>query len=319
MQVCHSQAWDSKIVTSAWWVYPHQVTKTAPTGEYLTVGSFMIRGKKNYLPPHPLIMGFGMLFRLDESSLGSHLNERRVRGEEEGTNDADESEPFKEISDSGSDSEKEVLDGKAISEPSSTMDLSTETFLSVASSNGLNVSDTAMNTDDCCEKSSSINYSSSEKVSAASGQTSVASNTNLEDLLDKALELGSGTSSVKYGLQASQEAAVEEHEHNVAKAVQREKPYVSKAERRKLKKSGVTAHVEEGNNTEDNESVGQNDLTKNSKPSSGKISRGQKGKLKKMKEKYADQDEEERSIRMALLAVSSQWSMNPVITNCFCQ
>ncbi|KAM2018752.1 hypothetical protein ACFX1T_021646 [Malus domestica] len=38
------------------------------------------------------------------------------------------------------------------------------------------------------------------------------------------------------------------------------------------------------------------------KPSSGKASRGQKDKLKKMKEKYADQDEEERRICMALLA-----------------
>jgi len=34
-----------------------------------------------------------------------------------------------------------------------------------------------------------------------------------------------------------------------------------------------------------------------------KVSRGQKGKLKKIKEKYAEQDEEEREIRMALLAV----------------
>lgn len=32
-------------------VKPIQVSKTAPTGEYLTTGSFMIRGKKNYLPP----------------------------------------------------------------------------------------------------------------------------------------------------------------------------------------------------------------------------------------------------------------------------
>lgn len=28
-----------------------QVSKTAPTGEYLVTGSFMIRGRKNYLPP----------------------------------------------------------------------------------------------------------------------------------------------------------------------------------------------------------------------------------------------------------------------------
>jgi predicted ribosome quality control (RQC) complex YloA/Tae2 family protein len=41
--VCFSAAWDSKVITSAYWVHPDQVSKTAPSGEYLTVGSFMIR------------------------------------------------------------------------------------------------------------------------------------------------------------------------------------------------------------------------------------------------------------------------------------
>ncbi|KAG2487711.1 hypothetical protein HYH03_013710 [Edaphochlamys debaryana] len=77
--VCRSRAWDSKIVTSAWWVHHHQVSKTAPTGEYLVTGSFMIRGKKNFLPPQPLVMGFGFLFRLDDSSIPAHLGERAVR------------------------------------------------------------------------------------------------------------------------------------------------------------------------------------------------------------------------------------------------
>ena len=48
--------------------FPVQVSKTAPTGEYLTTGSFMIRGKKNFLPPSPLVMGFAFTFRLEESS-----------------------------------------------------------------------------------------------------------------------------------------------------------------------------------------------------------------------------------------------------------
>ncbi|GFR49968.1 hypothetical protein Agub_g12107, partial [Astrephomene gubernaculifera] len=78
--VCRSRAWDSKIVTSAWWVHQHQVSKTAPTGEFLTTGSFMIRGKKNFLPPQPLVMGFGFLFKLDDSSIPAHLGERAVRG-----------------------------------------------------------------------------------------------------------------------------------------------------------------------------------------------------------------------------------------------
>lgn len=41
-----------------------QVSKTAPGGEYLPTGSFMIRGRKNFLPPHPLIMGLTFLFKL---------------------------------------------------------------------------------------------------------------------------------------------------------------------------------------------------------------------------------------------------------------
>eukprot|EP00891_Asterochloris_glomerata_P005087 jgi/Astpho2/5087/fgenesh1_pg.00072_%23_10_t len=77
--VCRSAAWDAKVVTSAWWVYDHQVSKTAPTGEYLTVGSFMVRGKKNFLPPNRLEMGLTFLFKLEESCLAGHLGERAPR------------------------------------------------------------------------------------------------------------------------------------------------------------------------------------------------------------------------------------------------
>jgi len=76
--ICRSSAWPSRMVTSAWWVEAHQVSKTAPTGEYLTVGSFMIRGKKNFLPPVQLEMGMAVLFRLgDDASISRHQNERR--------------------------------------------------------------------------------------------------------------------------------------------------------------------------------------------------------------------------------------------------
>eukprot|EP00160_Parvularia_atlantis_P014103 Unigene330_Nuclearia_a/m.1124 Unigene330_Nuclearia_a/g.1124 ORF Unigene330_Nuclearia_a/g.1124 Unigene330_Nuclearia_a/m.1124 type:complete len:726 (-) Unigene330_Nuclearia_a:1010-3187(-) len=81
MAVCQSSAWDSKVVLGAYWVEHHQVSKTAPTGEYLTTGSFMIRGKKNFLPPVQLVLGFGLLFKVDEASVANHLNERRPRGE----------------------------------------------------------------------------------------------------------------------------------------------------------------------------------------------------------------------------------------------
>lgn len=75
----HSIAWDSKIIASAWWVHHDQVSKSAPTGEYLTTGAFMIRGKKNYLTQSQLIMGLGIMFRLEESSIERHKDERRVK------------------------------------------------------------------------------------------------------------------------------------------------------------------------------------------------------------------------------------------------
>ncbi|XP_047013492.1 ribosome quality control complex subunit NEMF isoform X4 [Ictalurus punctatus] len=87
MSVCYSAAWDAKVITSAWWVHHNQVSKTAPTGEYLTTGSFMIRGKKNFLPPSYLIMGFGFLFKVDEQCVFRHRGERKVKTLEEEVED----------------------------------------------------------------------------------------------------------------------------------------------------------------------------------------------------------------------------------------
>lgn len=314
--VCHSQAWDSKIVTSAWWVYPHQVSKTAPTGEYLTVGSFMIRGKKNFLPPHPLIMGFGILFRLDESSLGSHLNERRVRGEEEGIHDNEQNEPFKEISDSGSDSENGLLGEKAISvDLSDLRDMSFERPLrddisSVASPSDLNGSEAIMTH----ESSDRVSHTDNGIQCDSLGEASAAVTPNFEDLIDRALELGSATASTKhYGLHASQEEITEE-QYEMTKST-REKPYISKAERRKIKKGqkdgAVNLPAEHERGKEETQTESQHEINvKNSKPGQGKTTRGQKGKLKKIKEKYADQDEEERTIRMSLLAAAGKPKKN---------
>eukprot|EP00754_Rhynchopus_humris_P038642 Rhum_TRINITY_DN21258_c0_g1::Rhum_TRINITY_DN21258_c0_g1_i1::g.173593::m.173593 len=81
MAVCRSNAWTGGIVISAWWVYHNQVSKTAMTGEYLPAGSFMIRGKKNFLPPTKLQMGAGILFRVHEENVAAHKGERRVEDE----------------------------------------------------------------------------------------------------------------------------------------------------------------------------------------------------------------------------------------------
>ncbi|OII78153.1 hypothetical protein cand_035800 [Cryptosporidium andersoni] len=70
MSICYSRSWANKTVISAWWVYPDQVSKTAPSGEYLTTGSFVIRGKKNFLPPLKLEMGIALVFIKNKKQAG---------------------------------------------------------------------------------------------------------------------------------------------------------------------------------------------------------------------------------------------------------
>ncbi|KAE9365116.1 hypothetical protein N431DRAFT_387099 [Stipitochalara longipes BDJ] len=76
LAVACSSAWDSKAGMSAWWVNADQVSKSAPTGEFLPTGSFMVRGKKNFLPPAVLLLGFGVVFQISEESKARHVKHR---------------------------------------------------------------------------------------------------------------------------------------------------------------------------------------------------------------------------------------------------
>lgn len=64
MALCMSKCWEANIVSPVWYVYGEQVSKTAPSGEYLTKGSFMIKGKKNYVECHKIEYGLGLLFKV---------------------------------------------------------------------------------------------------------------------------------------------------------------------------------------------------------------------------------------------------------------
>ena len=85
--LCLSKAWESKTVTSAWYVFADQVSKSAPTGEYLTTGSFIIRGRKNFLPHSKLEMTFALLFQSASGTPGAL--ERPVKSDSVTSNDAD--------------------------------------------------------------------------------------------------------------------------------------------------------------------------------------------------------------------------------------
>ncbi|MFQ5838117.1 MAG: ribosome rescue protein RqcH [Thermoplasmata archaeon] len=58
--VVFSKAWKLGLGSgSAYWVTPEQVSKTAESGEYLRTGSFVIRGKRNYVHNLALALGVG--------------------------------------------------------------------------------------------------------------------------------------------------------------------------------------------------------------------------------------------------------------------
>ena len=59
--VAHSRAWNAGLASgSAYWVFPEQVSKTPESGEYVSPGSWIVRGKRNYLFDLPLSLDLSM-------------------------------------------------------------------------------------------------------------------------------------------------------------------------------------------------------------------------------------------------------------------
>jgi len=60
--VIYSRAWNAGIGwSSAYWVMPEQVSRTAPAGEFVPKGAFMIRGKRNHYHKLPLRVAIGLI------------------------------------------------------------------------------------------------------------------------------------------------------------------------------------------------------------------------------------------------------------------
>jgi predicted ribosome quality control (RQC) complex YloA/Tae2 family protein len=58
---CHSRAWREQFGSiDVYWVKPNQVTKAAPTGQFLSKGAFMVYGHRNYIRNVPLRLGIGL-------------------------------------------------------------------------------------------------------------------------------------------------------------------------------------------------------------------------------------------------------------------
>ncbi|KAF5198141.1 zinc knuckle (CCHC-type) family protein [Thalictrum thalictroides] len=192
-----------------------------------------------------------MLFRLDVSSLGSHLNERQIRGEEE-------SYEIEEKSDAESRDDVSV---------EGLVDMNTEStqHLDSISSDG------------------ELNINGISNLKSASDSLISSNHT--------ALGIGSSTASNKYlASDPSHDNTLKDHSQEAKRTSMREKPYLSKAERRKLKKcqkdiadDASIEHVREDCKENSRSGMKTDEIAQHLKPPGGKTSRGQKSKLKKIK------------------------------------
>ncbi|XP_070834821.1 ribosome quality control complex subunit NEMF [Chaetodon trifascialis] len=293
MAVCYSAAWDAKIITSAWWVHHHQVSKTAPTGEYLTTGSFMIRGKKNFLPPSYLIMGFGFLFKVDEQSVFRHRGERKVKTVEEDTEEvtsktAELLEEDGEVELIGDDSSNEDQGEDRAGEEGET-----EKKMKKMSEG-----------DECASGELAAvpeEVNEEAEVEEGSGEEEEMKNEESEEF-----SFPDTTISLSH-LQPSRSAENAGFKKEVTTQVEvdsQAKKHMTAKQRREEKKK---KQKQEGFDAEEKTEVssGGSAVDQASKGGGGSsqqpLKRGQRNKLKKIKEKYKDQDEEDRELMMQLL------------------
>jgi len=270
--VCFSAAWDSKVLTAAYWVTPDQVSKTAPSGEYLTVGSFMIRGKKNFLPPSHLIMGFGFMFKLEDDSVERHKGDRKIRGLEE-TIEVEKSD-VDSVVESLEDVEIDVEDGESSEDEKeeAKLDSIDEQEETENEKNDKNMSEP--------DTEKELTESVKDEENDNTEEENVDENVDepVTEFPDTDVRVGFdrlGSVEIK-----TRSVSVSEDPEPVVETIR------TKPNKKEKKKAGGTTNQKE---------------IKQEEPKKSDHVRGKKGKLKKIKEKYKDQDEEERELRMQIL------------------
>ncbi|KAJ2998668.1 hypothetical protein HDV02_004199 [Globomyces sp. JEL0801] len=242
MSICMSKAWDSKIVTSAYWIQSTQVSKKSAIGDALPIGVFSVNGKKNYLPTVQLLYGIALMFEVDEVSAERHLSERRPwlrDGYVAEENEVRNVESLIEMEESN------VSDLLAFSNPNPDQQVETD---------GANNDSVPVQETETMEIQDDVEI------------------TELDDL-DKGMK--------------SDEDKVNNHTEDL------NQQNMTTKQRRGAKKNGAGTIEQNFDTVSIAESSQSNKNTA--------IPRGKKAKMKKIKAKYADQDEEEKQMMLELL------------------
>ena len=285
LAVCTSSAWDSKAGMSAWWVDADQVSKTAPTGEYLTTGGFMVRGKKNFLPPAQLLLGFAVLFQISEESKARHVKHRLLDVDVPETPDLTDGETIAESSvagngSSGSESDDDFPD--AMPGPSTVVVDGSDEFPDAAHEPRVESSD-----DD---------FPDVEEYRNPLQTNGVGARARANDRDDGAAEEIAADDEREPGEQEDVNGTVETPKPSNV----RNMPPQQRLDRQQ---DGLRVSDADDSDAEEPQIVSRSS-TSTLKPAAPKQAhqvRGKRGKAKKAAAKYAEQDEEDREIAMKLL------------------
>ncbi|CAH2983554.1 unnamed protein product [Chilo suppressalis] len=277
--VAYSVAWEAKVVTRSWWVWAHQVSKSAPTGEFLPTGSFMIRGKKNYLLTDHLAFGFTFMFRLEDSCIERHRGERRSAPVDDSASDVtsvqEEEIPVSDGEDDASDKEdaKPTIDPKldTINEEPKTnhedknksRDTETE-----------NVKDEELK-DGGTEKER-------EEVDKEGNSSDSDSDSSEAEFPNTHIKVDHGTGEVITQSKTRTISEVSDKSDGTSLSFPSLPKKGGKKPQRSKEQKQPEAKQKEG------------------------MKRGQRGKLKKIREKYRDQDEEDKEAMMKVLQSAKQ-------------
>ncbi|KAI5851626.1 hypothetical protein DFP73DRAFT_508159 [Morchella snyderi] len=272
LAVATSRAWDAKSGMSAWWVTHEQVGKMV-RGEYLETGRFEIKGAKNFLPPAQLILGFGVMWFVDEESRRRHGKHRlgEMEKEQEDAAAAAESEPAGEKADEDGDGRVNVDDDDEDDEDEDAA--------------GAEV-----------EESSDEEFPDAQIESAGEEEEEEAQ----EEAEPDADADGDGDGEPKA---QEQDSGPDEDDRTTATTDRADTPsgskHMSAKDRRELRKARLGGG---GGGTTANDITAKPASPKPAppKPAQAQV-RGKKGKAKKLATKYAHQDAEDRALAMSLL------------------
>lgn len=270
LSVCASEAWDQKAGMGAWWVKADQVSKSAPTGEFLPAGSFAVRGQKNFLPPTQLLLGLGIMFRISDASKAKHLKHRI-----QDTRDSSTSGPVK---DSAADSESMTNTANAESENKN-------------------------------EEEDQVRDQDQDKYGDETAEESEGDDIEKDDPRHNPLQ-ESDSPSPSDAVDQVTEAVSSLQVQTKSLPFEAEKPDIrDEADRSAAGEKGEDVHEPEQEDAATPMSEASNEASPScattTVPSKkGPPKRGQKGKAKKMAAKYKDQDEEDRMAAEALIGAT---------------